>query len=87
MAKAPKPDLPARTRQAAQTLAHLAAEAADADPALRDRLEAARRALEQPPAAAHAAILETVSDARALVRDVVAEELARYWDRRFGGKP
>jgi len=30
---------------------------------------------------------EDLSSARALVRDVIAEELERFWERRFGGRP
>ena len=75
-----KPELRDRARQAAQSLASLAEEAAT-DPALRARLEAALRALSDEPAAAeHAAILQDQRDTRAFVRDVIAEELERYWE-------
>jgi len=77
-----------RARSLAGNLASLAAEAAAADPALRARLDAALRALEQSaPAQRNTALLENPSDARALVRDVVAVELERYWLRRFGRTP
>lgn len=29
----------------------------------------------------------SASETRALVRDLLAEELDRYWERRFGGRP
>jgi len=77
-----------QVRRAAETLAELSAEAAVADPGLRARLDAALRALHgAAPAERHTAILDNPADARAVVRDVVAEELARYWERRFGGTP
>ena len=40
-----------------------------------------------PGAERNAAILGSPAALRALVRDVVAEELLRYWERRFGGRP
>ena len=77
-----------QVRGVVQHLVALAGEAASADPALRARLDAALRALEgAAPAERNTAILKNPGDARAMVRDVVAEELARYWDRRFGGTP
>lgn len=81
-----KPELRERAKAAAESLASLAGEAAT-DPALRARLDAALRALSDEPAAAeHAALLADPRDARAFVRDVIAEELERYWERRFGRK-
>ena len=81
-------DLRDRVRRTAQRLASLAAEAGPVDPALRARLDAALRALQGPAQAErNTAILENPADARAVVRDVVAEELERYWDRRFGKTP
>ena len=75
-----------RAHEAAQNLAALAAEAAE--PGLRARLAAAFRALQSEPAGGwNTALLENPAEARALIRDVVAEELSRYWERRFGGRP
>ena len=80
-------NLQERARDVAERLAALAAEAAG-DPSLRARLDAALRALQSPAEAQrNTALLENPAQARALVRDVVAEELARYWERRFGGRP
>ena len=77
-----------RVSEAEQRLAVLSAEAALSDPALGSRLKTALRALQgSEQRIQNAAILGTASDARALVRDVVAEELSRYWERRFGGTP
>lgn len=81
-------DLHERARGVAQRLSALAAEAAAADPALRARLDAALRALgDGAPTPRNTAILEDPIKARNLVRDVVAEELDRYWQRRFGRTP
>lgn len=81
------PSLDEQVRGVAQTLVSLSAEAT-ADPAVRARLDAALRALQgAAPGERHTAILSNPADARALVRDVVADELARYWERRFGGRP
>ena len=56
--------------------------------AVRARLEAALRALDGlPEPQGNRAVLEDPAQVRALVRDVLAEELERYWDRRFGGRP
>lgn len=71
----------------ARRLVALAGEAA-ADPALRARLDAAINALQDAaPAERNTAILQKPADVRSLVRDSVAEELERYWNRRFGGTP
>ena len=76
-----------RVKKLAGDAASLAAEAA-ADPALRAQLDAALQALgKAAPAPRNAAILDNPGEARALVRDVIAEELERYWQRRFGRKP
>ena len=81
-------DLHERALGVVQRLSDLAAEAAAADPALRARLDAALRALSDgAPATRNTAILEDPIKARNLVRDVVAEELDRYWQRRFGRTP
>ena len=83
----PPSGLSHQLRATAQRLAALSTEAA-ADPALRARVDAALRALEgAAPPERNTAILENPADARSMVRDVVAEELARYWNRRFGGTP
>ena len=78
-------DLRGRVADAATGLAALSAEAARTDPALRARLDAALRAIEagERPAG-HAALLKNPADPRGEVRDVVADELDRYWRRRFG---
>jgi len=31
--------------------------------------------------------MEGLAAVRALVREVIAEELERFWERRFGGRP
>lgn len=83
------PNAPLRDRASglARDVASLASEAA-ADPALRAQLDAALQALGQSaPVARNAAVLDNPGEARALVRDVIAEELERYWQRRFGRKP
>ena len=85
-AKKKPSDLNDRIGQAMRDLGSLSAEAAG-DPAARARLDAALRALRGEDMPRNAAMLENPADARALVRDVVAEELSRYWDRRFGGTP
>jgi len=79
-------DLNDRIGRAVRDLGALSAEAGG-DPAARARLDAAVRALRGEDLPRNAAVLENPADARALVRDVVAEELNRYWDRRFGGTP
>ena len=69
-------------------LAALAAQAGPADAETRARLEAAMLALEgRSPGARNTAVLESLSEVRSTVRDIVSEELARYWERRFGGRP
>jgi len=84
-----KPDtLNDRAARVAREMAALAAETARVDPALRARLEAALAALNgSRPVARNTALLENPARARAVVRDTVAEELERYWERRFGGRP
>ena len=89
MAREPKTarDLKDRLDRAAAELAALSA-AAERDPSLRGRVDAARQALagtQQP--VRNTALLQDTRQARTLVRDVVAEELTRYWERRFGGMP
>ena len=79
-------DLNDRIGQAMRNLGALSSEAAG-DPGARARLDAALRALRGEDVPRNAAVLENPADARALVRDVVAEELSRYWDRRFGRTP
>ena len=72
-----------RARQVTESLSALANEAVGVDPALSARVDAALRALRasaKPPS--NAALLENPADARALVRDVVAEELQRFWERQ-----
>jgi len=55
---------------------------------LQERVEAALRALDGRPAAGrNAALLGDPADAREIIRDIVAEELARYWERRYGRTP
>ena len=77
-----------RVRRTIRDMAALSTEAAAADPALRARLDAALNALQGDPAPErNTAVLANPADARAVVRDVVADELARYWDRRFGRTP
>ena len=77
-----------KARRVASELASLASEAAVTDPALRARLESALQALRGAPVRPrNTALLSSAEDARGTVRDIVAEELARYWDRRFGGRP
>lgn len=76
-----------RARDVVREMAALASEAA-ADPAIRAQLDAALQALGRPATVArNAAVLDNPGEARALVRDVIAEELERYWQRRFGRKP
>jgi hypothetical protein len=72
-------DLESQSQALIERLQRLAREAEGFDPALRDRLEAAMRALRgsgadraEPP------------DLRQAVRDLLAEELDRFWERRFG---
>lgn len=82
-----KPDLNERIGNAARDLGALSAEAAG-DPALRARIDSALRVLQgRASEPKNTAILKNPADARAVVRDVVAEELSRYWERRFGGTP
>lgn len=77
-----------RAAHVARGLASLAAEASRADPALRARLEAALEAIEgRQPAVRNTALLENPDRSKAVVRDLIAEELERYWERRFGGRP
>ena len=81
-----KSNLPERVAATLRDLGALSSEAAD--PALRARIDAAVQALHgNAPAPRNTALLENGADSRALVRDVVAEELTRYWERRFGGRP
>ena len=81
-------NLAEQVREAERKLVALSVEAASSDPAVGSRLNAALRALRGTTSSVqNTAILSAPSDIRALVRDVVAEELARYWERRFGGTP
>ena len=85
--KRPNDPLRERAKVLARDVASLASEAA-ADPALRGQLDAALQALGQSATVPrNAAVLDNPGEARALVRDVIAEELERYWQRRFGRKP
>jgi len=76
---APKRDLRSQSQALIERLYRLAAEASAQDPALRDRAEAALRAL-RGSAAPHL----QPTDLRPVVRDLLAEELELFWERRFG---
>lgn len=81
-------NLSEQVSEAERKLVALSTEAASSDPAMGARLNASLRALRGTASSVqNTAILSAPSDVRALVRDVVAEELARYWERRFGGTP
>ena len=87
--KRTRPDnLHERAHGLARELASLAAEAAASDPALRAQLDAALRALDRKiTTRRNTALLSNQDETRRFVRDVVADELERYWERRFGGTP
>lgn len=74
-----------RAEELTDRLSSLAAEVSGADPALRARLEAALNVLRSGiPGERNTALTSNPADVRALVRDLLAEELARFGERRFG---
>ena len=77
-------DLASRAAGLREQIAALAANAADRDPALRARLQAALQALQGESTARNTALTQSANDMRVVVRDVLAEELDRFWERRFG---